>query len=139
MADFKGYLLKAAGKSNIFPHDYMAIKSWKGSPNNRREIKAYMDDYTQNLTRIPANGLKSTFSFETMDDLNLAAIEEIKEFFDAATTNAQERKVYLEYWNQEELQYKTGYFYRPNTEFPINSISENDILHGPAFMEFIEY
>lgn len=137
MSNFKGYLLKSG--NDIFPHKYIQLNTWESTPNQREEIKAYRDDNTRNLTRVTAQGKKTAFSFVTIENLTLAQKEEVQLFFTSHETNALERKVPLTFWNDEENAYKTAYFYRPNMNFPIKKISENDITYGELKFEFVEY
>lgn len=137
MSNFKGYLLKSG--NDIFPHKYIQLNTWESTPNQREEIKAYRDDNTRNLTRVTAQGKKTAFSFVTIENLTLAQKEEIQLFFTSHETSALERKVPLTFWNDEENAYKTAYFYRPNMNFPIKKISENDITYGELKFEFVEY
>lgn len=137
MSSFKGYLLKSG--NDIFPHKYIQLNTWESTPNQREEIKAYRDDNTRNLTRVTAKGKKTVFSFVTIENLTLAQKKEIQLFFTSHETSALERKVPLTFWNDEENTYKTAYFYRPNMNFPIKKISENDITYGELKFEFVEY
>jgi hypothetical protein len=136
---FKGYLLKVANKDIVFPHEYIQLGTWESTPNQREEIKAYRDDNTRNLTRVTAQGTKTAFSFTTRPNLHLTEKQEIQEFFTKNEEIALERKIKLEYWNDEENTYKTGYFYRPDINFPIKKITENDIIYGELKLEFVEY
>lgn len=149
--NFAGELLRYKRQDNVripFPHQYMNLESWSSTPNQREEIKAYRDDNTRNLTRVTAAGRKSVFSFETRDGLHLSEINEIKKFFTSHESDADERKIHLEFWNEESLLYTTGYFYRPNMAFPIKQIVRKplpngdvyvDIIYGKLKLEFIQY
>jgi hypothetical protein len=50
-----------------------------------------------------------------------------------------ERKIELEFWNDEDNTYKSAYFYRPNTKFQIKSISGDDIKYGSIQIDLVEY
>lgn len=137
MATFKGYLFKAG--NTIFPHQYIQYESYSTLPNSREEIKAYRDDNTRNLTRVTATGHKSSMSFKTRPYLHLADIEAILKFFKDNESNATERKITLEYWNNEDLEYKTSDFYRADITFEIMKITEDDIIYKEAEISLIEY
>nr|DAT76591.1 MAG TPA: hypothetical protein [Caudoviricetes sp.] len=139
MSNFKGYLLRAVRTDTIFPNDYILYSSWKSTPNQREEIKAYRDDNTRELYRVTAEGQKSIFQFDTIDGLSLQDKINIQNFFTSAEINTKERKVQLEFWNEENNQYSIGYFYRPNMEFTIQDISEDDITYSSLTFEFVEY
>lgn len=137
--NFAGYLLKAVATDTVFPHKYIALESWESTPDQREELKAYRDDNTRNLTRLTAQGKKSVFSFTTRDKLSLEEKMEIQKFFTDAETDHEQRKVQLQFWNEETNNYDTGYFYRPNMNFPIYKIEGDNIIYKALKFEFVEY
>lgn len=146
MANFKGYLIKATKTGEKFPLKYINFESWSSTPKQREELKAYRDDNTRNLTRVTAEGMKSVFSFETRPKLHLADKIAIQEFFTNAEADDEahhQRKVNLEYWNDETNSYLTGDFYRPDVQFPVMKVIDNgdnsDIIYGSLKFEFVEY
>ena len=139
MSNWKGYFFKATATGQIFPSEYIAWESYDNEPNHREEIKAYRNDNTRDLTRITAQGTKSSFAFTTRANLHLADVERILTFFTSAESNALERKINLEYWNNEDLTYHTSDFYRPDIKFPIKKITDNDIIYKEFTIDLIEY
>lgn len=140
---FEGYLF-ASCDSNFrvklpFPNKYIQYSSWSSTPNQREEIKAYRDDNTRNLTRVTAAGKKSVFSFKVRSNLHLSEKTEIQEFFTSAEIDHEQRKINLRFWDDENNVYRTGTFYRPNMQFPIVKITEDDIIYGELTIECIEY
>lgn len=136
---FKGYLLKAIDTDTILSGEYIETTTWKSTPNQREEIKAWRDDNTRDLTRITAKGKKSIFSFSTVAGMNLEQKMAFQKFFTDAEDNAEERKIHLQYWNDENNAYKTGYFYRPNMEFTIQEYTDDDIIYDTMNFDFVEY
>ena len=140
---FEGYLFASCDANfkvkRVFPNKYIQFNSWSSTPNQREEIKAYRDDNTRNLTRVTAAGKKSVFSFKVRSPLHLAEKIDIQNFFTSAEIDKDQRKVNLRFWDDENNEYKTGTFYRPNTPFPIMKITENDIVYGELTIECIEY
>ena len=142
---FEGYLFKKTvtqGTSTIdvpFPNRFIALDTWESTPNQREEIKAYRDDNTRALTRITAQGKKSVFKFKTRKYLHLAEKQEIQQFFTASEEDANQRKIHLTFWNDEDNTYKSGDFYRPNMPFKIYKITNNDIIYDEMSFELIEY
>ena len=140
---FEGYLFASCDANftikQVFPNKYIQYNSWSSTPNQREEIKAYRDDNTRNLTRITAAGKKSVFSFKVRGNLHLEDKVEIQRFFTSAELDAEQRKVNLRFWDDEHNEYKTGTFYRPNMQFPIVKITDNDIIYGELTIECIEY
>lgn len=138
---FAGYLLASVVGSTItpFPNEYIKYESWSSTPDQREELVAYRDDNTRNLTRVTAAGRKSVFSFTTRDGLHLAEKQAIQTFFTSAETDHDQRKVQLQFWNEETNAYDTGFFYRPNMPFPIKRLTDDDIVYGELKLEFVEY
>lgn len=139
MSNWRGYFFKATVTGRVFPDTYIAWESYDSEPNHREEIKAYRDDNTRNLTRITCAGTKSSFSFTTRDNLTRDEIEDIQSFFTSAESVALERKINLEYWNDEDGVYKTSDFYRPDIKFPIKKITDTDIIYKAITIDLIEY
>lgn len=137
--NFRGYLFKATKTNTIFPMKYINYESWNSTPKQREELKAYRDDNTRNLTRITAEGMKSVFAFETRSNLHLEEKMEIQNFFTSGESDNHQRKINLEYWNDETNQYETADFYRPDIQFPIRKILDNDIIYGSMKFDFVEY
>lgn len=157
MGNFLGYFFKATKTSAVFPNQYIMYDTYSTTPNHREEIKAYRDENTRELYRITADGMKTSIKFSTRDKLHKADKETILAFFTNAEaqesdsyTAWKQRKVQLTYWNEEDGEYKTSYFYRPNLEFKINHIEPTrqvdnnnnviyDIIYNSLDIELIEY
>ena len=146
VSDWAGYLMATINGSGTviktFPDKYIKLDSFEVTPNQREEIKAYRDDDSRNLHRVTASGRKNKIAFITRPDLHLSEVYEIDSFFIEGETSAgstAERKVRLKYWNQEDYQYKTGYFYRPNHPYKYKKISNSDIQFDEIGYELIEY
>lgn len=138
---WKNYFIKAVGASQPFPMKYIIEESWNSEPDVREEIKAERDDNTRDLYRKTASGMKSSFSFTTRD-LHLEEMQEVLNYFtsnEPTPLARQQRKIQLEYWNDEEFNYKTAYFYRPNMKFNIKHTTPTDIIYKGLTLEFVEY
>jgi hypothetical protein len=136
--NWKGYYIKTVKTGLIFPMKYIKEKSYSATPNQREELEAYRDDNTRNLTRVTADGMKSTFLFNTRP-LWLEDVIEIQKFFTDAEVDAKQRKIQLVYWNDETYSYKTGYFYRPNMDFKQLYATEKSIKYDSLELKFVEY
>lgn len=135
MAKFEGYLFKNTYRE--FPLKYIVSGSYRATPNQRTESKAYTDSNNY----VKRNTFKHThtkFEFET-PKLFLKDMHEIKQFFDEATVDWLERKIKVTYWNDEELKYKTMTAYKPDIEYPVNNVNDEDILYDPIRIAVIEY
>lgn len=139
MSAFKGYLLKATATDTIFPNSYIVYEGWDSTPNQREEIKAWRDDNTRDLYRITAQGTKNSLTFKIKENLHLADKIAIQKFFTDAEINHLERKVELEYWNDEDNEYKTAYFYRPDIKFTMKKITDDDIIYKEFTIDLVEY
>lgn len=132
---FRGYLLKFG--NTILPHEYIQIDTYQSIPNQRIELSAYRDNNVD-LYRVTSQNYKTTIKFDTMP-LTLEQKIDLQTKMQAGLVNATERKYQVNYWNDEDNQYDTKYFYIPDVAFPIHSITENDILYNPVSFEFIQY
>lgn len=144
--NWNGYLLKAVKTNKKFPDKYINFESWDSTPKQREELKAYRDDNTRNLTRVTAEGMKSKFSFRTRQDLTLEDKIAIQKFFTDAmeeetdpTEAKKQRKVELQYWDDDSNKYSTGTFYIPNMDFPIRKITDDTIYYNEMTFTFVEY
>lgn len=154
MAEFKGYLLKSVNTNQIFPNKYIKFESWESNPNQREEIKAYRNENTRDLTRITASGKKTALKFEIRDDLHLADVEAIQQWFMLAESDHIERKLDIEFWDDDLLKYRTITVYQANPKFKIkkiihentgkkdnqgNYIYRHDIVYAGRTVDLVEY
>ena len=141
MTEFKGYLMKAGNSNTIFPHKYINISTYKATPNQREEIEAYRDDYTRDLHRLTADGMKSKITFSTVENITLEEKIEIQDFFNSCMVDKKERKVYLTYWDDEDNIYETSYFYYPDIQYTINKLDRenNTIIYATLDYSLTEY
>lgn len=140
--NFKGYLIKSAEVGSlIFPHKYISLESYESTPNQREEVEAYRDDYTRDLTRVTADGMKSKITFSLLDGLTLEQKMEIQDFFNQSMVNEKERKVHITYWDDEKNAYKTSYFYYPDIAYQITRIDKenNTLIYKSIKYTLIEY
>lgn len=139
MDAFKGYLLKAVEKNQIFPNEYINYESWESNPNQREEIKAYREENSRNLHRVTASGRKTALKFDTRPNLHLADINKIRKWFYDNESNHDERKIEIEFWDDDNLKYRTITVYRANPKFKIKKITDNDIIYLSQTIDLIEY
>lgn len=139
MASFEGYLLKATATNEEFPLNYIAWESYDSTPNQREEIKAYRDENTRDLVRVTAKGKKTKIKFTTKQGLHLNDKKTIQKWFTDAESNHAQRKINLKYWNDEDNKYETGDFYRPDINFKIRKVEENDLIYEALDITLVEY
>lgn len=135
---FEGYLIRATKTGTVFPVQLMQWDTYKGTPNQREEIKAYRDDNSRDLTRITADGKKTKFEFKTRP-LWLEDRAFIQNWLETNFDDSEQRKISLRYWDDEELVYKTGTFYIPNIDYSIIKITDDNIKYKEIQFTFIEY
>lgn len=140
MSEFLGYLLKF-GDTKL-PNKYISYQSFKVSPDQRLEIEAYRDANSL-LHRVTSTNFKSKIEFNTLGNLNLKDKEDIFAIISKGLVNDTQKKYYIEYWNDDRNSYRTGYFYTPNIEYTIRTITEDgtnsNIIYEPIRIAFIEY
>lgn len=136
---FEGYLIANASTNAKLPNKFIDVASFDSAPNIREEITAFRDDNTRNLTRITAQGKKTTIKWTVPKGLSLADKVQLQNFLVGCMTDQLQRKVYIKYWNDEDNIYKTGYFYISNISFPIIKITNNNIIYGQFDIQLIEY
>lgn len=123
------------------PNSYIMMSdSNTQTPNQREEIKAYRDDYTRDLHRATATGHKTkmSFQFRALKDTELLALQRVMR---NSLVSENERKYNVEYWNDEEMAYKTSDFYIPDITYTRSMVDEdNNILYyAPFTMTLVEY
>ena len=135
MAAFQGWLLKLGGQP--FPVKYIKLETYKATPNQRAEIDAYRDGDNL-LHRETSPNVKTKVEFETWP-LPLSAMEEVRSLLNGAMTSSIERKMEVQYWNDEELSYDSMTCYVPDIEYTITKVTKNNIKYAPVRFAFIEY
>lgn len=136
MAGFKGWLLKFGTQE--FPHELIKYKSWKSTPNQRQEIKAWQDNNGK-LHRDTVSHTRTKIEFETVDDLGLDEKMEIQRVMNSSMTDTRQRMADIEYWNDESNTYEKATIYVPDTTFPIAEIDDGNIRYSSIRIALIEY
>ena len=135
---FEGYLLKFGNE--ILPNKYLYYDSYSATPNQRTEIEAYRDDYTQELFRTTSEGVKTKIE-ATIKPMWLEDKMEYMDIIKNGLVDKLQRKYEVTYWNDEDASYSTGYFYIPDTQFSIHRIDteKNSMLYNAFKLTLIEY
>lgn len=136
MSAYRGYLLKFG--SSILPNDYLAYGNYKCTPYQRTEIETYRDDYTQELFRLTSLGLKTKIDAQ-IRRMWLKDKIKVQNLLKSGLVDKLQRKYEVEYWNDEDNDYITGYFYIPDTTFSILWAPRNDLLYDFLRLALIEY
>lgn len=139
-ADFQGYLIKFS-TGETFPHRYIAKDSYQSTPLQRIDLKSYRDNNVD-LHRVVSPNYKTKIEFSTIDKLKLRQLEEIQRVLSRARINTKERKVTMEYWDDELMEYRTmNAAYQTDTTYPVSTVSQfgYKIKYRPIKFTFIEY
>ena len=131
--NYNGYLLKFGGR--VMPNGY--ITDYSSVPNRRSESNAETD-LNGVLLRTTLPHTRTTITLTT-HILHLDEKIAFQSIINGGIVNADQRKAYVEYWNDETNSYSTGYFYIPDIEFRTLDASANDITYAPITVELIEY
>lgn len=137
---FNGYLIKIGGSSGtILPMKYIKLSGYNITPNQRMETEAKrtLDGI---LHRSTVEHTASKIEFTTPNITNLD-VDEMMTLFRNAWSSTIERKLTLEYYENETNSYKTGEFYMPDIKFEIDHIetATNVIVYKETRVAFIEY
>lgn len=138
---FNGKLIELKVGNNYveFPLQYVAIGSYKAVPDQRMESDANRAT-SGKLVRKTVDHTATKVEFETppITNVELAAI---MQRFTNAMTNVLQRNVTLRYYNTTTDSYKTGNFFMPDIETPINRVdkAKNIVYYNNIRFAFIEY
>ena len=135
---FSGYLIKVGGSSGtILPMDKISAESYSITPNQRMESEAKRS-VTGVLYRTTCSHTATKIEINTIPMTN----RELVPFLNTITnqfTDSDQRKLELEYYDNETDSYKTGDFYMPDIQYPIMRIEGNTIHYSSIRLAFIEY
>lgn len=134
---FQNWLIRFDRTNVLFPQRYIQKGTYKSTPLQRTEIKAYRDNNNL-LHRVTSPNYKTKIEFQTYP-LNLSELTEIQTKLDAAMENAQQRRLVLTYWDDELLSYRQATFYMPDKTYSVSTIGNGDIRYQPLTFTFIEY
>lgn len=131
--NYKGYLIKFG--NTIMPNGYFS--EYSSTPNQRMESDAQRDQLGD-LHRTTLPHSKTSISFST-HVLSLDEKIKFQNIINNSMTNSSQRKVKVEYWNDERNSYNSGSFYVPDIEFQVMDANQATIMYNPITVELIEY
>ena len=137
---FEGWLIKFGNVQ--LPNSYLLADGWGSTPNQRIEIKAWRDANVL-LHRDTSSNFKTSLKLN-IREMNLQERTALKTVIGLAAlpqTDRNQRRVNVTYWNDEDLEYKSGIFYISDTTYTIHRIDENnnDIEYNAHTIELTEY
>ena len=137
---FSGYLIKLGGSSGtVLPMKYISYQTYSATPNQRMEAKANRA-VTGLLHRTTVEHTATKIEFETTYMTNVDR-QQLNALLSANWTNPLERKINLNYYDDETDSYKNGEFYMPDVKYVIDHIDldRNLVFYKPTRYAFIEY
>jgi hypothetical protein len=137
---YNGYLIKLGGSSGVpLPLKYIKIDSYKCTPNQRMESKATRS-VTGLLHRTTVQHTATKVEFET-PYINNNELQELNTLIRNAFTNMLERKLTINYYDQETDSYKNAEVYMPDVGYSISRIDSNTntVYYDSVRYAFIEY
>ena len=111
---FEGWLIKFGNVQ--LPNSYLLADGWESTPNQRIEIKAWRDANVL-LHRDTSSNFKTSLKLN-IREMNLQERTALKTVIGLAAlpqTDRNQRRVNVTYWNDEDLEYKSGIFYISDT------------------------
>lgn len=137
---YEGYLIKLGGAGGVtLPMKFMGIETYKCTPNQRMEAKATRS-VTGVLHRTTVEHTASKIEFETPNVTNMD-IDELNTLLRNNFQSVLERKIVIQYYDNETNSYKTATCYIPDVDYTIDHIDQeaNIIYYKPVRYAFIEY
>ncbi len=137
---YNGYLIKLGGSSGVvLPLRYISLGSYKSTPNQRMESKATRS-VTGLLHRTTMEHKATKIEFETpyIDNNDLRTLNNM---IHNAFTNSLERKLTINYYDQETDSYRDAICYMPDVNYSIARIDSNTntVYYNSVRYAFIEY
>lgn len=137
---YSGYLIKLGGSSGVvLPMEYIALGSYKSNPNQRMEAKATRS-VTGVMHRTTVEHTATKIEFETPVITN-TQLNALTSMFRNHYINTLERKITINYYDQETDSYKDADCYMPDINYQIDHIDQdrNIIYYNNIRIAFIEY
>lgn len=137
---YQGYLLKVGTSLVEVPTQYIEGTTYKVTPNQRMEWSAERDT-TGALHRETVENKPPKIEFETIPRLTNTEIGNLMSILRNAYTDADERKLPINFYDPESDSYKTWDCYMPDIEFAISEIDNrnNIIYYEKIRLAFIGY
>lgn len=137
---FSGYLIKLKGGTvQELPMEYISIESYNCTPDQRMESKATRAT-TGLLHRTTVEHKPVKIEFETPPMTN-SDIATLNALIQGHFTDSLQRKLTIEFYNNETDSYRDATVYMPDTHYTINRIDKatNTIYYNKVRYAFIEY
>lgn len=137
---YAGYLIKLGGSGGtILPAKYIALDSYKSTPNQRMEAQATRS-VTGILHRTTVEHKATKIEFTT-PMLTNSDVRDLNNLLGSHFINALERKIVINYYDQETDSYRNATCYMPDVDYTINRIdtATDTVYYDGIRYAFIEY
>lgn len=137
---YNGYLIKLGGSAGtVLPMEYIGVESYKSTPNQRMEAKATRSvTGVLHRTTVEHKASKIEFNTPVLTNTQLAALNNL---FATHYSNFLERKITINYYDQETDTYRDAECYMPDVNYDISHIdaATNTVYYKSIRYAFIEY
>ena len=137
---YNGYLIKLGGSAGTaLPMKYIALEQYSCTPNQRMESKATRAvTGVLHRTTVTHTATKIEFTTTTLTNSDVVALNTLLQ---NNFSNAQERKITIEYYDMESDTYKEATCYMPDVQYQISRVdnTNNIVWYSPIRYAFIEY
>lgn len=137
---YAGYLIKLGGSNGTqLPMKYIGINSYSCTPNQRMENQANRAvSGVLRRTTVAHTASKIEFNTPTITNADVSALNTLLQ---NNFSNAQERKITIQYYDMETDTYKEADCYMPDVQYSIDHIDNwsNVVYYSPVRYAFIEY
>ena len=137
---YSGYLIKVGGSNGTeLPFKYIKASGYSITPNQRMESEAKRDvTGVLHRTTVAHTATKIEFNTPVITNRDVA---ELNTLIQTHFTDSQERKIVINYYDQETDSYKNATCYMPDVSYTISHIetATNTIYYEPVRFAFIEY
>ena len=137
---YNGYLIKLGGSGgSTLPMNFISPQSYKSTPNQRMEAEAARA-ITGVLHRTTVEHVATKIEFKTTVLTN-RDLRTLNNLLRAYFTDNQERKIVINYYDQETDSYRNATCYMPDVDYTISRIDmeTNTVYYEPIRYAFIEY
>lgn len=135
---FSGYLIKLGGSSgDNLPMELIAAESYSATPDQRLESKAARAA-TGKLYRSTCDHKATKIEIETVPMTN-KDLTGLMSLIASHFSDTNQRKLNLQYYDNETDNYNTGTFYMPDIQYKILRVDGNTIYYDSIRLAFIEY
>lgn len=137
---FEGWLIKFGNVQ--LPNSFLLADGWESTPNQRIDLDAYRDaDILLHRETSSNYKTKLKLNIREMSLTERIAFDNVIGLATLSINDQRQRKVAVNYWNDEILEYAYGEFYITDTTYVIHNVDEEecDLEYNPFSMTLIEY